>query len=138
MKNSIYPNDIGKLIVEKSILDKPSKLSPAEFNEIMKHPYYTRKTINMIGLDDDSAFWAGNHHEKLDGSGYPNGLKGKDLDFESRAIGFLDVFQALTESRTYRNAFKDNEAFEIIETMVNVHKLDGQVVKIGKKIFLPF
>jgi HD-GYP domain-containing protein (c-di-GMP phosphodiesterase class II) len=128
-------HDIGKIAVPIEVLDRPSRLTPAEFQRMTTHPYYTRKIVSMMGIGDKIAAWAANHHEKLDGSGYPYGLGAEEMDFKSRALGFLDIFQALTESRPYRNAFSQEKAFTIIDSMVEAGKIDGGGVKIGRESF---
>ena len=105
-------HDLGKLVISNDILDKPGKLSKEEFEEIMKHPKITRLCLQDINGFEEIAKWAGNHHEKLDGSGYPEGLIAKDLDFNSRLITCLDIYQALREDRPYRKSMNHNKALK--------------------------
>ncbi|MDL2218444.1 HD domain-containing protein [Christensenellaceae bacterium OttesenSCG-928-M15] len=90
-------HDIGKLAIPNYIIDKPGKLTEQEFAWIKAHAFYTRKIIESVQGFEDIAQWASNHHEKLDGTGYPFGLTAQTLSFESRLIGCLDIYQALTE-----------------------------------------
>lgn len=94
-------HDLGKLVVPNRILDKPASLDLKEFRVIQSHPYYTRKVLEMINGFEDITEWASNHHEKLDGSGYPYGLAADRLDFNSRILACVDIYQALTENRPY-------------------------------------
>ncbi|MCF7946221.1 MAG: HD domain-containing protein [Spirochaetia bacterium] len=128
-------HDIGKLVVPKKILDKPFALNPEEFDYIVEHPYFTEKTLYEMGLDGDIVQWASNHHEKINGTGYPKRLKGKELDSESRALAILDILQALTENRPYRSAFSFEKAWKIILGMVEKNELDGDIVSDMEKIF---
>jgi putative nucleotidyltransferase with HDIG domain len=95
-------HDIGKLSVSNTILDKPGKLTPEEWEAVRGHPIQTRRILERIGAFRDLAKVAGEHHEKLDGSGYPDGLSGKQLSLESRIIAVADVYGALSEDRPYR------------------------------------
>lgn len=112
-----YLHDLGKLIVPSQILEKPSKLTPEEFKIIKQHPYYTKKILMQIKGIEDIACWAGNHHEKLNGGGYPEGLK--TLSQEDQIIAFADIYVALTENRPYRHGLKHDEALKIMAEMVN-------------------
>jgi len=90
-------HDLGKLYVPNEILDKPDKLDDFEFHEVRQHTYYTRLALDKIPGFEDITNWAANHHEKLNGNGYPEGFTEKELDFESRLMGGVDIYQALTE-----------------------------------------
>ena len=127
-------HDIGKLIVPTRILDKPSGLDRKEVEIIKQHPYYTEKSLKLMGLDEEIVRWASNHHEKLNGTGYPKGLSAADLDFESRALSVLDVYQALTEDRPYRPAFKQQDAWSILDRMVDAGELDAEILAIVKTL----
>ncbi len=129
-------HDIGKLVVPTSILNKENSLSPDEREIIHEHPYYTEKTLEIMGLDSQVTRWASNHHEKLNGSGYPKGLRSDNLDYESRALAALDVYQALTEDRPYRPKYSQKEAMGILTKMVENNELDRGICIQINKIFL--
>ena len=95
-------HDLGKLAVSNSILDKNGALTENECTLMQSHTYYTRQVLSKIDGFEDITDWAANHHEKLDGSGYPYGINGDHLCFEARLMGCLDMYQALTEPRPYR------------------------------------
>jgi len=95
-------HDIGKLAVSNAMLNKPGKLEPPEMDRIQRHTYNTRKSLERIEGFESSTEWAANHHEKLDGSGYPYGKGADELDFNSRLMACLDIYQALAEERPYR------------------------------------
>lgn len=122
-------HDLGKLYVPNSILDKPDKLDRYEFNEIKNHAYYTKLALDKILGFEDISRWAANHHEKLNGKGYPEGLKDTEIDFESRMIAVLDIYQALTEERPYRKSLSHFETMEIMNSMVKNGFIDGKIVQ---------
>lgn len=121
-------HDLGKLAISNKLLDKPGKLSKVEFEEIKKHPNVTKQCLKDINGFEEITKWASNHHEKLDGSGYPEGLKAKDLDFNSRLIACLDIYQALREERPYRKSMDHNNAMEILQSMADGGQLDINIV----------
>lgn len=116
-------HDIGKLRVPNSILEKPGRLDPTEREVIELHPGLTRSILERISTFQELAVVAGEHHEMLDGSGYPNKLTARDLCMESRLLAVADIFAALAEDRPYRKGFELSKCFEILEEKVP-HKLD--------------
>lgn len=107
-------HDLGKLCIPESILEKPGPLDQYEYNKIKSHTYHTYRIIDTMSGLDKVRDWAAYHHEKLDGSGYPFGLKAHDLDLGSRILAVSDMFTALTEERPYRHAMSIEEAMRII------------------------
>ena len=78
--------------------------------------------------------WAGAHHEFLDGSGYPRGLKGDEIPFEARILVVVDVFEALTSAdRPYKKSMEEKKAFSVLEDMVSEGKVDGEVLALFKE-----
>lgn len=122
-------HDIGKLAVPNTILDSPNKLTDDEFKIIKQHPYYTRLALTEIKGFEDIAEWASNHHEKLNGKGYPCGKTSKELDFESRLIACLDIYEALTEERPYRRALAHEEAMQILNKMKDDGYIDATITE---------
>lgn len=120
-------HDLGKLYIPNSILEKPDKLDSVELSEIKKHSYFTKLVLDKIPGFEDISSWASNHHEKLNGSGYPENLTGKELDFESRLMGVVDIHQALTEERPYRKGLTQREATKIIRDMADSGLIDKQI-----------
>ena len=117
LRRAALLHDIGKLGVSNSILDKPGKLDDAEWAEIKQHPVLGRTVLARVGAFSDLAEVAGNHHERLDGKGYPCGIAGAQIDFHSRIVAVADVFDALTADRPYRQAMSADEAFVILDDM---------------------
>jgi putative nucleotidyltransferase with HDIG domain len=116
-------HDLGKLRVPNSILDKPGKLDEQEWNVVQEHPRLTREILMRIGPFRELAAIAGAHHEKLDGTGYPDRLKAEDLPIEARIIAVADVYGALAEDRPYRAGLGREKIIEIMSREVP-HKLD--------------
>jgi putative nucleotidyltransferase with HDIG domain len=107
-------HDIGKLGVSNAILDKPAKLTTEEWAAMKMHPVYTRKILSMITGFQEIAAVAGAHHEKLDGSGYPDGLTQSELTLPARIIALADIFQVLTETRAYREGLSSGVVLTMI------------------------
>jgi HD-GYP domain-containing protein (c-di-GMP phosphodiesterase class II) len=123
-----YLHDIGKLIVPSEILEKPSKLTPQEFNIIRTHTYFTYEFLNGMTIFKDIRDWASQHHERLNGRGYPFHENDNTLPFESRAIAVADVFTALTEDRPYRKGVTGKDAMLVMDVDVQKGELDGVLV----------
>lgn len=114
VKRASLLHDLGKLRVPNSILDKPAKLDAQEWKIVEEHPGLTRSILSRIHSFGELATIAGAHHEKLDGSGYPDRLNAKDLPIEARMIAVADVYGALTEDRPYRRGLGVEQALEIM------------------------
>lgn len=128
-------HDIGKLVVDNSILDKPGRLDEKEFDTIKQHTFYTRLCLQEIKGFEDITEWASNHHEKLNGNGYPYGKNSIDIDFNSRLIAALDIYQALMEERPYRKPMQHQQASEILISLVKDGSLDDKIVTDIIKVF---
>lgn len=111
-------HDLGKLRVPSSILDKPSALNYDEWRVVREHPNLTREILSRIRPFAELARIAGAHHEKLDGSGYPNGLMAPDLPIEARIITVADIYGAMTEDRPYRPGLTPQQAMHNISREV--------------------
>lgn len=122
-------HDIGKLAIPNNILDSPYKLTAAEFEIIKKHPYYTRQALQEISGFEDITEWASNHHEKINGQGYPFGKAAEELDFNSRLIACLDIYEALTEERPYRKSLRHMEAMDILNKMKEDGFIDSKITQ---------
>jgi HD-GYP domain-containing protein (c-di-GMP phosphodiesterase class II) len=118
-------HDIGKLAVSSRILDKPSGLTPAEFERVKEHPLFTRWVLERVSCFRDLAPIASAHHERLDGGGYPRGLTAEDLTLPMRVLAVADVYEALTAERPYRGAFADQDALDLIRLDVP-NRLDAE------------
>lgn len=121
-------HDLGKLAISNEILDKPGALTQDEFEKIKRHPEISKLCLQEIKGFEKLTKWVYQHHEKLDGSGYPQGLFAIDLDFESRLLTCLDIYQALREKRPYRSALDHENAMKVLQEMADDGKLDRQIV----------
>jgi len=121
-------HDLGKLYIPNTILEKPDKLNQFEFSEIKKHTYFTKLALDKIPFFEDISSWAANHHEKLNGKGYPESLQAEDLDFESRLMGVIDIYQALIEDRPYRKGLPHEKAIHKMLHMAQTGFIDEQIV----------
>jgi HD-GYP domain len=128
-------HDLGKLMVPNRILDKPAALTPAEITVIQAHPFYTRRALEMITGFEKIADWAANHHEKLNGGGYPYGLDESRLDFNSRILCCLDIYQALTEDRPYRKAMSHRQAIDLMQGMAKNRLIEEAIVEDMSSVF---
>ncbi|MBN2877590.1 MAG: diguanylate cyclase [Bacilli bacterium] len=108
-------HDIGKINIDEKILDKPGKLDYEEWVKIKKHPESGFKILTSVPEYLEIASIVLSHHERFDGIGYPNQLKGHDIPLSSRIIGLADAYDAMTETRTYRSAMTKEEAIEEIK-----------------------
>jgi putative two-component system response regulator len=129
-------HDVGKIAIKDSILQKPAKLTPEEFEEMKTHTTFGIKVIERIQENTTEAtfleyakIFAGAHHEKWDGSGYPLGLAGNDIPLLGRLMAIADVYDALISERPYKKPFTHEEAVEIISNGSGSH-FDPNLVKI--------
>ena len=102
LRRAALLHDIGKLSIPNSILDKPGKLTDAEWECVKGHPFYTFEILNRITGFEEIATIAASHHEKLDGSGYHLGLHGHQMGILSRILVVADMYDALSGERPYR------------------------------------
>jgi putative nucleotidyltransferase with HDIG domain len=107
-------HDIGKLGISTRILDKAAPLTADEREVMAQHPRFTWSILRRVGAFRDFAWLASLHHERLDGTGYPWGLGGTDLDLESRILAVADVYEALTARRPYRDGLPVEQSLMII------------------------
>jgi putative nucleotidyltransferase with HDIG domain len=126
LKRAGLLHDIGKLAISNRILDKPGKLTDEEFAAIKTHPVYTLRILERAPCFAAFAELAANHHEKLDGSGYPRALQADTLDLPMRVLAVADIYEALTATRPYRDPLPVEVALSIIDRDVP-DKLDGDV-----------
>ncbi|MBN2618910.1 MAG: DUF3369 domain-containing protein [Spirochaetales bacterium] len=131
LKMSCPMHDVGQIYISRDLLNKNGPLTKEEFEEIKKH---TEMGHNFFANSDDEIMVAARlishqHHERWDGSGYPQGLKGIETHIYGRIAGVADVFDALVSKRSYREAFKFNDAVKYIEDQKGI-KFDPKIVEI--------
>jgi HD-GYP domain-containing protein (c-di-GMP phosphodiesterase class II) len=116
-------HDLGKLRVPDELLEKPGKLTHDEYSNVQRHSFDTYNILKNIHGFEDIALWAGQHHERINGSGYPYHLTAAQLSLEARIVAVADVFQALAQNRPYRKALEP----EVIAAMLNEEMLKGKL-----------
>lgn len=121
-------HDIGKLMIHNDILEKPGKLTSEEYTEIQNHAMGTYQILSHVKGLEDITKWAALHHEKLDGSGYPFGMKADELGKKERLMACLDIYQALVEKRPYKAGMPHTKAIGILKTMADNGQLDAKIV----------
>ncbi|HYL99096.1 MAG TPA: HD-GYP domain-containing protein, partial [Blastocatellia bacterium] len=114
LKAAALLHDVGKLAVPEHILNKPDKLSPAEFAKIMIHPVVAADILSGVEFPYEVVPIVKHHHERFDGSGYPSGLKGEEIPLGARVLTIVDCYDALTSSRPHRARFPRSQALNIM------------------------
>jgi putative two-component system response regulator len=127
-------HDIGKVGIPDSILLKPGKLTTDEFEIMKKHAIFGVEALKYEGNEPIEISFIktaseiiGTHHEKFDGTGYPNGLKGKEIPLSGRLMAIIDVYDALVSVRVYKSAYTHTEAMQIIAEGRDKH-FDPEIV----------
>ncbi|NOY99050.1 MAG: HD domain-containing protein [Chloroflexi bacterium] len=126
-------HDIGKMGVPDNILLKPGPLTEEEWDIMHQHPQYAYRMLSSIDYLKPALTIPHYHHEKWDGTGYPHGLKGKQIPLEARIFTVADVFDALTSNRPYRSAWSHEKALAYIQAESGTH-FDPQIVDIFLKM----
>jgi putative nucleotidyltransferase with HDIG domain len=114
IKAAALLHDVGKLAIPEHILNKPGRLTPAEFEIMKRHAPIGADILSVIGLPYVVAPIVRHHHEGWDGSGYPDGLAGDRIPLGSRILAVVDCFDALTSDRPYRPRMEDRDALQIV------------------------
>lgn len=121
-------HDIGKVCVSESVLNKPGKLTDEEFELIKEHACAGEKICRSLNCLSSCLDPIKHHHEKLDGSGYPDGLKGDEVSLNARIIGIADIFDALFSERPYRGKLKLDKVEEIMKNDAKNGLIDTDIV----------
>ncbi|MCR6106263.1 HD domain-containing protein [Salipaludibacillus agaradhaerens] len=124
-----FLHDIGKMKVSLQILNKEDPLTEEEFKEIQNHTIYGRDILKeMHGTSEDIINGALYHHERMNGSGYPFGIKKEEIPFLAQIIAVADVYDAISSDRIYRDKFTPFEALDELVQEVYKDKLNGEIV----------
>lgn len=120
-------HDIGKKYVRKKVTNKRGRLTKAEFNEIMRHPDFGFNALKKSEqLASNILDVVRSHHEKIDGTGYPQGLRGSEISLDARIVSCTDIYDALTTRRVYRKAYRIYPALRLMKEMTG-SKIDAEV-----------
>ena len=130
-------HDIGKLAVPESIINKPGRLTPEEFNKMKIHPSVGAEILSSVQFPYPVVPFVRSHHEKWDGSGYPDGLSGCEIPIGSRIIAAVDCLDALTSDRQYRRALPLPQAMEIVRKESG-RSFDPEIVAILDRRYVEF
>lgn len=122
-------HDIGKIGTPESILNKPGGLTHEEYNTIKRHPGEGRDILKGIKQLKEIAFWLRSHHERHDGTGYPDQLKGDEIPLVSRILAVADTYDAMTSDRSYRKGLSHEIAVDEIKRCAN-NQFDPMIVDI--------
>ena len=120
-------HDLGKLAIPEEILQKPGELTSAEWLVVQRHPQIAHRMLESLGVDP-VADWVLHHHERWDGSGYPDGLAGEDIPLGSRIVYVAEVYDAMTFGRLYRSPRTRDQALAEIDRCAG-RQFDPQVVR---------
>ncbi len=126
-------HDIGKIGISEDILCKPGKLTDDEYETIKKHPIIGKKILVGIKKLDKVRDWIGSHHERWDGKGYLEGLKGAEIPMPARILSIADTYDAMTSNRSYRKGLPHEVASEEIKKCSG-SQFDPDIVKIFMKV----
>jgi putative two-component system response regulator len=121
-------HDFGKIAVRDAVLLKPAKLTAEEYSEIKRHPREGRDLLRNMKTLSNAMAVVYHHHERMDGSGYPDGLSGEKIPIPARVTTIADVFDALTTARVYRGALSREEALRIMRDEVRKGWWDGRLL----------
>lgn len=138
IKAAALLHDVGKLAIPEHILNKPGRLTPAEFEIMKRHAPIGADILAVIGLPYAVAPIVRHHHESWDGKGYPDGLSGDRIPIGSRIVAVVDCFDALTSDRPYRPRMEDRDALQILSdrrgTMYDPRVVDAFFVLHGESV----
>ena len=139
--NAAQMHDVGKLKINEAILNKPGRLTEEEYEEMKKHTVYGEKIIGnsqYLNLAAKIARW---HHEKYDGTGYPDGLKGDEIPLGARIVFLADIYDALRSPRPYKPSFSHDKAHKIItegDGRVEPYHFDPKILAVFTRVHAKF
>ena len=128
-------HDIGKMAVGNEILEKPDKLTDDEFSKMKNHAGYTYLILSEVNDFEEIRDWAAFHHEKLNGKGYPFGKTAAELNEPERIMACIDIYQALTEDRPYKNGLSHEKTCEMLDDMAQKGFVDSDISKKIRECF---
>jgi len=129
IKRGAMLHDIGKIGLDKNILDKTSTLSEQEWLQVKQHPLQGAKIIGELSFLEEARNVVLHHHERMDGKGYPNGLQGEDIPRGARIVNALDAFDALTSDRSYRKRLTQDQTLAMLRERAGA-QFDPEIVDV--------
>ena len=133
LKRAAELHDIGKLVTHENILNKKGKLTEEEWATIKKHPIIGEDVLKPVLMDEDVLAMVRSHHERYDGNGYPDGIKGDNINIFAQIISVADTYDAMTSPRPYRSALSKEEAIEELKRNCGT-QFNTQIVKAFLKV----
>lgn len=127
-------HDVGKIGIDEAILNKEGGLTDEEFAEIKRHPLYGADILKPIAFLRGERQIVLQHHEKMDGSGYPHGVKSDEISIGARVIAVCDVFESVTSNRPYRKPMKPKRVVKLLEEEAG-DKLDAEIVEVFLEMY---
>jgi putative two-component system response regulator len=135
MRRGALFHDLGKIVIPDAILRKPGQLTPEERDVVQEHPVVGHELLSSMRTMRQALPIVYHHHERLDGSGYPDGISGSAVAMSIRIVTVADVFDALRSERSYRGARSIETAFEILNDGVERGWWDPDVVEAARVVF---
>ncbi len=133
LRMGAFLHDVGKIALPASTLNKPGTLDPQEWDEMRKHTLSGDEIVAELGFPYDLRPIVRSHHERWDGTGYPDGLAGEQIPLVARILSIADVYDALTTTRSYRPALSPVEALELMEPEAG-HIFDPQIFTVFRNM----
>lgn len=128
-------HDIGKMAIGNEILEKPDKLTDDEFSKMKNHAGYTYLILSEVHDFEEIRDWAALHHEKLNGKGYPFGKTAEELNEPERIMACIDIYQALTEDRPYKEGLSHKKTCDILDDMAQKGFVDFDISRKIRECF---
>ena len=126
-------HDLGKIVLDSTIMHKPGPLTPEEWAIMKQHPLLGERIVSPIKAMEKGRALIRHHHERVDGKGYPNGLKGDSIPLSAKIVAVADAYDAMTSLRPYRSAYSKEKAIE--ELKKNAGKqFDKRVVEVALRV----
>ena len=129
LRRAALVHDIGMIGIPSGVWEEPGQWSVAQRERARTHPYLTQRMLARTPLLAEVGHCASLHHERLDGSGYPHGLRGEAIPLQARILGAADVYNALRQPRPHRPAFQAGDAMRIMQDEARAGRLDGDAVQ---------
>ena len=129
-----YLHDLGEEDLAPT-LAKPAPLTPAERDALREHPLLGERMVHEIGLGPEPAFWVRWHHERVDGTGYPDGLMGESIPLPARVLAIAEAYEAFTHRRRYREALEPEEALSELQRLAGIAYDSGLVRLFAERVY---